>query len=108
MIDCYFIPDKKGTSITICANCGEEKFLHTIGEGISTNKTIIQIMNEDKEETSKSINWYKSLTLNQKFALKELCVDICGMKWEDFNILFSPRERLELIYGKLTLEGFKL
>ena len=52
------------------------------------------------------MKWYKSLTLNQKFALKELSESICGMKWEDFNILFTPRERIELLYNKLKLEGF--
>jgi hypothetical protein len=53
-----------------------------------------------------AINWYKSLSLNKKMALKEVSVLICGMKWEDFNILFSPRERLELLHDKLILEGF--
>ncbi len=40
-LECYFIPDKKTTSATICANCGREKFLHTIGEGIKATKIII-------------------------------------------------------------------
>jgi len=53
-----------------------------------------------------AISWYKSLSLNQKMALKEVSVLICGMKWEDFNILFSPRERLEILRNKLMLEGF--
>jgi len=33
MTECYFIPKKGTTSATICANCGLEKVLHTIGEG---------------------------------------------------------------------------
>lgn len=53
-----------------------------------------------------SVSWYKSLTLNQKLALKEISVLLCGMKWEDFNILFTPRERLEILHNKLILEGF--
>ena len=53
-----------------------------------------------------AVSWYKSLSLNQKMALKEVSVLICGMKWEDFNILFSPRERLEILHNKLMLEGF--
>jgi len=53
-----------------------------------------------------AVSWYKSLSLNQKMALKELSEIICGMKWEDFNILFSPRERLEILRNKLMLEGF--
>lgn len=39
------------------------------------------------------MEWYKTLTLNQRFALRELCKSICGMNWEDFN-------------SKLKLEGF--
>lgn len=39
-----------------------------------------------------AVSWYKSLSLNQKMALKEVSALICGMKWEDFNILFSPRD----------------
>jgi len=53
-----------------------------------------------------AVNWYKSLSFNQKMALKELSPLICGMKWEDFNILFSPRERIEILHNKLILEGF--
>jgi len=53
-----------------------------------------------------AVSWYKSLSLNQKMALKEVSALICGMKWEDFNLLFSPRERLEILHNKLMLEGF--
>ena len=53
-----------------------------------------------------AVSWYKSLSLNQKMALKEVSALICGMKWEDFNILFSPRERLEILHNKLMMEGF--
>lgn len=42
MTECYFIADKKTTSATICANCGKEKYLHTIGDGIKASKIIIQ------------------------------------------------------------------
>ena len=60
----------------------------------------------EQNSTSPSISWYKSLSLNQKMALKEVSVLICGMKWEDFNLLFGPRERLEILHRKLMLEGF--
>jgi len=41
MIECYFVPIKNGTSSTICANCGLEKFQHTIGKGIKSTKMVI-------------------------------------------------------------------
>ncbi len=53
-----------------------------------------------------AVNWYKSLTINQKIALKEVAILICGLKWEDFNILYTPRERIEILHNKLMLEGF--
>lgn len=41
MTECYFIPKKETTSATICVNCGLEKHIHTIGEGIKVNQIII-------------------------------------------------------------------
>lgn len=41
LLDCYFIPNKNLTSASICLNCGKEKILHTIGEGLKATKTII-------------------------------------------------------------------
>jgi len=34
--ECYFVPSKQTASATICANCGKEKYIHTIGEGIES------------------------------------------------------------------------
>lgn len=42
LLECYFTPSKETTSATICANCGKEKMLHTIGEGLKATKIIIQ------------------------------------------------------------------
>lgn len=41
MTECYFTPDNKKSSATICVNCGKEKMLHTIGENIKVTKVII-------------------------------------------------------------------
>ena len=54
---------------------------------------------------TKSLQWYKSLSLEQKFGLKEASAIICGIKWEDFTLLFSGSERIEILYNKLILEG---
>lgn len=54
---------------------------------------------------NESLQWYKSLTLEQKFGLKKASALICGMKWEDFTILFSGKQRIEILYNKLILEG---
>ena len=57
-------------------------------------------------EVNEGLEWYKSLSLSQKLGLKECSHLICGMKWEDFTILFSPRQRIEILHQKLKLEVF--
>lgn len=42
MTECYFIPKKGTTSATICANCGLEKVIHTIGEGTKVINTDVK------------------------------------------------------------------
>jgi hypothetical protein len=56
--------------------------------------------------TSDGIEWYKKLSIEQKMGLKECTHLITGIKWEDFTIIFSPRERIEILYNKLKIEGF--
>lgn len=51
-------------------------------------------------------DWYKSLPIMSKIGLKEAAVLLVGMEWKDFNILFTPRERIEIIHQKLLLEKF--
>jgi len=50
MVECYFLPSKTTSSATICANCGKEKLLHTIGEGIKVSKSIIITKKESKQD----------------------------------------------------------
>lgn len=58
MTECYFTPSKGTTSATICANCGLEKMVHTIGEGIKVNKTIIFIDKNGASEDMWDCGWY--------------------------------------------------
>jgi hypothetical protein len=60
----------------------------------------------DFEIKTAGTKWYKTLSINQKIELKECSYLICGMRWEDFTILFTPRQRLEILHQKLQLEGF--
>lgn len=50
IIECYFIPSNNTSSATICGNCGQEKFLHTIGSGIKISKSVIITKEEPKQE----------------------------------------------------------
>jgi hypothetical protein len=47
--ECYFYPSNNTSSATICANCGKEKFIHTIGEGIKASKSVIIPQEEPKQ-----------------------------------------------------------
>ena len=70
------------------------------------NKLSKEIQGNEANTLLPAVNWYKSLSLQQRMVLKEASALICGMKWEDFNILFTPRQRLEILHNKLMLEGF--
>jgi hypothetical protein len=48
--ECYFIPSNNTSSATICKNCGGEKFLHSIGQGIGVSKSVIITQEEPKQE----------------------------------------------------------
>ena len=52
--------------------------------------------------TKESIEWYKKFNIHQKIQIKAYCHLICGMKWVDFNILFSPKERIQILYEKIS------
>lgn len=54
----------------------------------------------------KAMYWYKSLSVNNRIGLKEVAHLICGIKWEDFiRLKFSPKERIQILYDKLKIEG---
>lgn len=60
-------------------------------------------MNNNKQT---ALNWYKKLSTHQRIGLKECSALICGLEWASFNLLlFSPRERIEILYEKLKLEN---
>jgi hypothetical protein len=63
-------------------------------------------MRQIKDKSHIAIDWYKKLSLNQKMGVKECAHLLCGMRWDQFCILFSPRDRIEILYNKLKMEGF--
>lgn len=54
------------------------------------------------------MDWYKTLTIDQKINLKILCKNICGASFTDLNYFFSLKDKINLIYGKLRLEGYDI
>jgi len=54
------------------------------------------------------MEWYKNLDINQKINLKDCTLLLCGVEWEALSLLFNFRERVEIVYNKLKIEGFDL
>ncbi len=54
------------------------------------------------------MEWYKTLTIEQRINLKELCESICGITFVMLVRLFGLRDAIEIIYNKLKLEGFNI
>lgn len=51
-----------------------------------------------------ALQWYRSLTPIQKMWLKQNTELICGIAWSRFGALFTPRERINIIYEKINIE----
>ena len=51
--------------------------------------------------TPESIEWYNKFNIHQKINLKEYSILICGLDWTEFNILFTPRERIQILFEKV-------
>lgn len=54
------------------------------------------------------MKWYLTLTIQQRISLKELYGQITGIDFIKAGLLFSFKERIELVYEKLKLEGFNV
>jgi hypothetical protein len=51
------------------------------------------------------MKWYITLSIHQRIALKESCHLIVGISWDSLGKIFTMRERIEILYGKLQKEG---
>ena len=54
------------------------------------------------------MEWYKTLNIHQKINLKGMSKLIIGVDFSDLAFMFSFRERIEILYNKLKLEGFDI
>ena len=52
------------------------------------------------------MNWYKKLDIHTKINAKECFKLLCGADFSALSCLFSYKERIEIMYDKLKLEGF--
>lgn len=52
------------------------------------------------------MNWYITLTIEQRINLKGLSESICGVRYDFLIRLFGMRQTIELLHQKLKVEGF--
>lgn len=52
------------------------------------------------------MNWYKTLTIEQRINLKELCPLICGYDFSSLIRILGFKLTINTIHEKLKLEGF--
>jgi len=51
------------------------------------------------------MDYYNTLTINQKINCKSTMVYLCGIEFSKLGLLFNFTQRIELICEKLCLEG---
>lgn len=54
------------------------------------------------------MDWYKTLDIHTRINAKECFELLLGIKFEELSFLFSFRERFDIMYDKLKLEGFDI
>jgi len=54
----------------------------------------------------KIMKWYKSLDIHARINAKECFVILCGVEFDKLSFLLTMRERIDLMYNKLKIEGF--
>lgn len=54
------------------------------------------------------MEWYKTLTREQKANIREVFALATGIALNDALRLFKFRECMDLLYGKLKMEGFEI
>lgn len=52
------------------------------------------------------MEWYKTLDIHMRINAKECFELLCGVKFENLAFIMSMKERLDLMYDKLKIEGF--
>lgn len=52
------------------------------------------------------MEWYKTLDIHTRINSKVCFELLTGSKFEDLSFLFSLRERIDIMYNKLKMEGF--
>jgi len=58
-----------------------------------------------EQNSDEGLCWYRSLTLNQRINLKDCFHLLTGIDFQSIGFMFTLRERINILYGKLKFEG---
>ncbi len=73
--------------------------------GVDIDAIIDDVLTKDDKMTE-SMDWYKTLDMNQRINLKELTDIICGMPFTFMVKVFGLKEAIFHIHSKMRIEGF--
>ena len=54
------------------------------------------------------MDWYKTLDIHGRINAKVCFELLIGSKFESVSCMFSMKERIDMMYNKLVLEGFAI
>lgn len=60
----------------------------------------------ENAKRSEALSWFNNLAPAVQTYIKENSKEICGISWEDFLLLFTPEEAIDLIYNKIKLDNY--
>jgi hypothetical protein len=72
---------------------------------IEDNNDLKVLENLLENNSSKSLDWYKSLDINTKINAKDLFTTICGISFSSLSNIFSFKEKINILHNKLITEG---
>lgn len=52
------------------------------------------------------MEWYKTLDLHVRINVKSCCELLTSVSFEQLNLLFTLREKIDILHNKLKMEGF--
>jgi hypothetical protein len=55
-----------------------------------------------------NMDWYKTLSIHQKINAKNCFELATGIEFSALSLLFSYKERIDMLYNKLLIEGFNV
>jgi len=60
----------------------------------------------ENKRKSEALLWFSNLAPAVQTYIQENAKEICGISWDDFLLLFTQEEAIEIIYNKIKLDNY--